>query len=46
MVLMMAAIAAFVAARHLFVPPTFGDIGHYRADAVADNADHEIVYAG
>lgn len=46
LILMAAAIGAFVAARTLLVPPTFGDLGHYRADAVTDNADHEIVYAG
>jgi len=32
--------------RHFLVPKTFGDYGHYRAQAVIDNASHELAYAG
>jgi len=35
----------FLVRRH-FVPPTFGELGHYRAKAVELNADHPIQYAG
>ena len=45
-VILLAVVAAFITARELFVPATFGDLGHYRADAVGENADHELVYAG
>ncbi len=38
--------AAFVAARHYLVPPTFGRVGHYRAAAVDSIAAQEIKYAG
>lgn len=39
-------IAALVFARELFVPETFGDIGHYRAESVNEIASLPIVYAG
>ena len=39
-------IAMFIGARILLVPESFGEYGHYRADAVADNASKEINYAG
>lgn len=39
-------IAAFVTARHLFVPESFGELGHYRADALREAAELEIHYAG
>jgi len=35
----------FVARRYL-VPKSFGDLGHYRASAVDDNANRPLVYAG
>ena len=35
----------FVARRYL-VPKSFGDLGHYRASAVDDNAYRPLVYAG
>ncbi len=38
--------AALVAARILFVPATFGDLGHYRASALGDVAALPIKYAG
>jgi hypothetical protein len=37
---------ALVVARHYLVPPTFGDIGHYRAAAVPQIAARPIKYAG
>lgn len=39
-------IAAFVVARQVLAPESFGRYGHYRANAVDDNINHEIVYAG
>ncbi len=38
-------IALFLVARHFLVPDTFGQYGHYRGDALIDNASKEIVYA-
>jgi hypothetical protein len=38
--------AVLIAARIYFVPPTFGQIGHYRAAAVVDIAALPIKYAG
>ncbi len=35
-----------VLARHYLIPPTFGELGHYRAAAVQANADRPLVYAG
>jgi len=32
-------ISLFLVARHYLVPKTFGDLGHYRADALKDNKD-------
>lgn len=39
-------IAVFFIARALFVPESFGDLGHYRADAVGEIKAQEIHYAG
>jgi hypothetical protein len=39
-------IVALVTARVLLIPDTFGDLGHYRADAVDEIAALEITYAG
>lgn len=36
----------FVFVRRLFVPISFGEIGHYRALALDEIADHDIKYAG
>ena len=38
-------IVAFIIVRRLLIPDTFGDIGHYRADALIDVANSEIVFA-
>jgi hypothetical protein len=38
--------AALIAARTYLIPKTFGELGHYRAAAVAANADRPLVYAG
>lgn len=40
------AAAALVVARAVFVPPTFGDRGHYRAAAVDEVVAQPIQYAG
>jgi hypothetical protein len=45
-ILFTVAIATLVWARQRFVPPSFGERGHYRFDAVQANADAEIHYAG
>jgi hypothetical protein len=45
-VILLAVVTAFVVARSLFVPPTFGELGHYRADAVSENAARDIAYSG
>lgn len=39
-------IAAFVTARQVFVPPSFGKLGFYRADALQEASQIEINYAG
>ena len=38
-------IALFLIVRHLLLPDTFGQYGHYRGDAILDAADKELVYA-
>jgi hypothetical protein len=40
------AAVAYVIARSFLVPPTFGELGHYRADAVREIAARPIKYAG
>ncbi len=37
-------VGLFLLARHFLVPATFGDLGHYRADAIKDAKDHEAKY--
>lgn len=39
-------IGALIAARQRFVPESFGDLGHYRANAIDEIAAQEPVYAG
>lgn len=39
-------IVLYLVVRHLFVPPTFGLWGHYRAASVVQNAEMPIRYAG
>ena len=39
-------VVALVVARHYLVPPTFGDIGHYRAAAIPQIAAQPVKYAG
>jgi hypothetical protein len=39
-------ISLFLIARHYLIPASFGQYGHYRGDALADNALPEIHYAG
>lgn len=45
-VLFVVLLAALVVARQLFVPETFGELGHYRAASVEDNAAQPLTYAG
>jgi len=44
LVFLLAAVA-FVIVRSLLVPPTFGEFGHYRGAAVAENAAKPIKFA-
>jgi hypothetical protein len=39
-------IAALIVARELFVPETFGDLGHYRASSVDEIASLPLAFAG
>lgn len=39
-------IAAFLVARWVFVPEGFGELGHYRVGALADNRATKPVFAG
>lgn len=45
-ILVIVILAVFFTARVMFVPKSFGDYGHYRADATEDVAALEIAYAG
>ena len=45
-ILFAAFFTALIVARDILVPDSFGDIGHYRADAVGEVASLDIVYAG
>jgi len=38
-------IVLFLIVRRLLIPDSFGDLGHYRADALVDFANKEIVHA-
>jgi len=35
----------FLIVRHILIPDTFGQYGHYRGDALIDNANKELIYA-
>jgi len=39
-------VTALIVARQLLVPDSFGDIGHYRADAVGEISALDVSYAG
>lgn len=39
-------ISLFILVRHLLVPDTFGEFGHYRGASLADNEQIEIHYSG
>jgi hypothetical protein len=45
-ILFVIAIAALVIARQRFVPESFGELGHYRADAIGEAAEQPIRFAG
>jgi predicted CXXCH cytochrome family protein len=44
--LFLAGVVAFFVAQRLLVPAGFGQYGHYRAGALADNRDRPVVFAG
>ncbi len=46
LIVFVAAGGALVAARYFLTPETFGDVGHYRAEAVDSIVAHEKKYAG
>jgi len=39
-------VTTMILVRQRFIPESFGELGHYRADAVEINAAHEIQFAG
>ncbi|MBW6492185.1 MAG: hypothetical protein K0B15_13440 [Lentimicrobium sp.] len=39
-------ILLFLVLRQVLKPSSFGDLGHYRADAIQENIDSELHYAG
>lgn len=39
-------IALFLVARSFLVPPGFGELGHFRTGAIAENAARPVVFAG
>ena len=45
-VLFIIAAVALLVARQRLVPQSFGELGHYRADAIDDNVNRELKYAG
>jgi hypothetical protein len=45
-IIFVAVIAGLIVARTLFVPESFGEYGHYRANAVGEITQQPIVYAG
>lgn len=45
-VLLLMAVAILVLARARFIPESFGELGHYRADALQTIAGQDIQYAG
>jgi hypothetical protein len=45
-ILLVVSVAILILARNRFVPESFGETGHYRADAVAAIAGQEIQYGG
>jgi len=46
LVMVAAILGGLIAARALLIPDSFGDYGHYRADATDENAAQDMVYAG
>jgi ribosomal protein S27AE len=45
-ILVIIAVVVLIVVRQRFVPESFGDLGHYRADAVGEVASAELNYAG
>jgi hypothetical protein len=44
--LFLAGLLVFLVARSLFVPPGFGQYGHFRSGALTDNRARSLAYAG
>lgn len=44
--LFLAGIVVFLTARAFLIPPGFGELGHYRTGALADNGAQALRYAG
>ncbi|MEZ4654283.1 MAG: hypothetical protein R3E12_12010 [Candidatus Eisenbacteria bacterium] len=44
--LLVVGVVLFLVIRHIFIPDTFGDLGHYRARAIDDAMAREPVFAG
>jgi len=45
-IIILIAIAALIVARNILVPDSFGELGHYRSEAVGEIMELEPVYAG
>ncbi|HDL02137.1 MAG TPA: hypothetical protein ENH23_07890 [candidate division Zixibacteria bacterium] len=45
-IILVIVIGVFIAATDMFVPESFGKLGHFRADAIQENMALEQVYAG
>ena len=39
-------VSLFIVVKHFLVPASFGDIGHYRANSIKENADHPVKFIG
>ena len=39
-------IGLFLLVRHLLIPESFGEFGHYRGNSLGENADKPLHYAG
>ena len=46
LILFTAFVIAFLIVRRLLIPDSFGDLGHYRADALEEISNLEIAFAG
>lgn len=46
LIVLVVLIAAFLLIRHLLIPESFGELGHYRANSLMDNEMKPLHYAG